>query len=174
MDFIAEPPPAKTARDNADSIASEGSPDWGLVALAYKDKASARNSFKERTIDIGDADKVFGWWQKKEYEKMGVEQIRLSANGASLDLKAPYQKNALVAKLQMDKEFSFQFDNKNNNWNLNQIKGLKVNGIKVERAQASKDGISFWNGQQKMEYGRAAADFIKALLDPLMRADLRK
>ncbi len=129
---------------------------------------------KERTIDIKDADSIFGWWQKKEYEKIGATKVTLGENYAALDLKAPYHKNAIVAKLDLERSFSFHFNNKNNQWILNDVHGLKVNGSPVDRAEATASGISFWSGNKRQDFGKAARDYMKSLLDPLMRADLRR
>lgn len=156
---------------------------FGLVSLLKSEKAAAKPASadntgkkalsKERVVNIEDADELFGWWQQKEFRKLGVERIRLSQTGAALELKQPVKKNALVATLELDKEFSFQFDNKNK-WVLSHVKGLKVNGLKVDKAEGNEAGIVFWNGNQKRQFGRAAADFIKSLLDPLMSDHLRR
>ena len=115
-----------------------------------------------------------GTWQKQEYKKLGAERIRLGEDTVTLELKKPTSKYAIVTTLELDKTFSFHFDKANGNFNMDNVRGLKVSGMQVSKAEARADGITFWSGNNKKEFGKAASEFIKALLEPLTNPALRK
>ncbi|MBX9718190.1 MAG: hypothetical protein K2X36_05030, partial [Microbacteriaceae bacterium] len=97
--------------------------------------------------------------------------IHLYPNSVALDLKGPAEK---YNTLQIDKKFSFDFADKNGGWTLSNVHGLKHKGDLVDKVESSGGKIRFQmsDGKQK-EYGSAVNNFMKALLDPLMRKDLR-
>ena len=131
----------------------------------------AAKSGNEKVLDIADVDKTLGWWQKKQYEDLGVQKIHLFPNAVTLDLKKPAEK---YNTLQIDKKFSFNFTEQNGGWTLTNVQGLKHKGSDIEKVESSGSKIKFYmtDGKQK-EYGSAVNNFMKALLDPLMRKDLR-
>lgn len=132
------------------------------------------NNSPEKIIDIKDVDKIVGWWQKQEYEKLGVQKIKLGADSVAFELSAPYKKTRFFTTLEMDKTFSFKFDPAGKSWTLSDVQGLKVEGETIHKVESNGSKILFWTNRGKREYPKAAGDYIKALFDPLMDSRLRK
>lgn len=163
-DYRELAPEREKAGGNADSR------EQFLAELGSQTRPGTNSS--QKTIDIADADKTFGWWQKKQYQELGVERIHLGTNSVSLELKAPKEK---YNTLQIDRQFSFKFNQENSGaWTLSDIKGLKLKGADVTRVESNSNNIRFQTADKKeKEYGNSVNKFMKALLDPLMRKDLR-
>lgn len=138
----------------------------------------AVESKKETVINIADVDKRIGWWQKQEYQKLGVERIRLADHSVVMELAKPVRKGAIVTSLDIDKVFAFNFDRGPNKWELTNVRGLKVGGDPVSGVEITPTkNVIFWldkNKTDRREYGKQAAEFIKALADPLMADYLRR
>lgn len=142
-------------------------------ARAVQDFAHQASKKAERILSIEDVDDKIGWWQQKEYKKLGVERIRLGDDTVSIELKKPTTKNAIVTTLEMDKTFSFHFDKAR--WALSKVEGLKIEGTPVSALEIANNKITFTTDSgAKRTYGKAASEFIKALLDPLMSENLRR
>lgn len=133
-------------------------------------KKPAVAELKSRDIDISEAD-TFGWWQKKQYSELGIQKIHLLPAGVALDLKAATQK---YNTLGLGTRVSFDFENKGNSWTLTNVVGMTLKGTPITRIESSATKIIFYTGNKSNEYGSSINNYIKALFDPLMRADLRK
>lgn len=156
-------------------------------ALENTDQRATRTDSTTKTIDtkkpetvleIADVGKRVGWWQQKEYQKLGVQRIRLGDHSVAMELAKPVSKGAIVTSLDIDKVFAFNFDRGPNKWELSNVKGLKVGGDPVSGVEITPNKkVIFWldkNKTEKREYGKQAAEFIKALADPLMADYLRR
>lgn len=175
-------------RDSSRSISNSDTNHPGKTPLEHLPVllVDARNSAKsaqdlgrqtskktERVLSVDDVDDKIGWWQQKEYQKLGVERIRLGDDTVSIELKKPTTKNAIVTTLEMDKTFSFRFEK--SRWALSRVEGLKIEGTPVSAVEIANNKITFTTeGGAKRTYGKAASEFIKALLDPLMSENLRR
>ncbi len=143
--------------------------DFNPLPLANFDPAA------ERIIEISEVDKLIGTWQKEQYESLGVRRLKLTPDGVCFELKeAKTQGISWASTLAFEETFSFKFSGDEKSWTLHSISGLKLNGSTVTRLQADSDKLTFWMGDESSEFGPAQADYIKALIDPLLKADLRK
>lgn len=135
-----------------------------------KGVTTEQSAFKGRDVDIADADKTFGWWQKKQFADLGIQKIHLLPSSVALDLKGKTEKY----NLGLDKRVSFDFAGSGNSWTLTNVTGLSLKGTPITKIESTASKITFYTGSKANEYGSSVNDYIKALFDPLMRADLRK
>ncbi len=133
---------------------------------------------QETVLDITDVGKRIGWWQQKEYEKLGVKTLRFGDHSVALELEKPVKKGAIVMTLNIDRVFAFNFDRGPNKWEMSNVRGLKIGDDPVHSVEITPNKkVIFWmdrNKTDKQEYGKQAAEFIKALADPLMADYLRR
>ncbi len=139
-------------------------------AQSFKGVSTEQPAFKGRDVDIADADKTFGWWQKKQYADLGIQKIHLLPSAVALDLKGKTEKY----NLGLDKKVAFDFAASGNSWTLTNVTGLSLKGSAITKIESTASKITFYTGSKANEYGSSVNDYIKALFDPLMRADLRK
>lgn len=133
---------------------------------------------QETVLDITDVGKRIGWWQQKEYEKLGVKTLRFGDHSVAMELEKPVNKGAIVMTLNIDRVFAFNFDRGPNKWEMTSVRGLKIGDEPVHGVEITPNKkVIFWmdkNKTDKREYGKQAAEFIKALADPLMADYLRR
>lgn len=160
-------------------------PKFELVAAADNrvvdvKAAGEKNAFRkqETVLDITDVGKRIGWWQQKEYEKLGVKTLRFGDHSVAMELEKPVKKGAIVMTLNIDRVFAFNFDRGPNKWEMTNVRGLKIGDEPVHGVEITPNKkVVFWmdkNKTDKREYGKQAAEFIKALADPLMADYLRR
>ncbi len=129
----------------------------------------------EKIIDIAEVDKIIGTWQKEQYENLGIKRIRLTSDGVTFELNEPKtQRISWASTLSFGETFSFKFQGNEKCWTLYDISGLKLNDSSVTKMDADSEKLTFWMGGESSEFGSTHAQYIKDLLDPLMKADLRK
>jgi hypothetical protein len=148
-----------------------------FVSLRSSDASKNVNASQsnERIISIDEVDKTIGTWQKKQYENLGVQRIHIGKGHVELDFAAAVKKNALVISLEFDKQFAFNFSKHGDAWTLNSVRGLKVEGQNISKAESSDGKITFYTtDNRKLEYGKAVNSYTRALFDPLMSDNLRR
>lgn len=163
----------KEVKQQTDTKADDQSPHERLLADSApppKGKTATLDASKERVIDISETDKIFGWWQKKQYADLGVQKIHLQPNKIALDLKAPTEKYNI---LQLDRKVAFDFKTNSNGWTLTDVKGLKLKDVPITKIESNASKVIFTTGNKTSEYGSTVNNYLKAVFDPLMRKDLR-
>lgn len=174
VDFVSGSGLATNRAPEIDPAINTTLPRFELTAAA--EKSDSRK--KENIVEIEDVGKRIGWWQQSEYKKLGVERIRLGDHSVVMELQKPIKKSAIVMTLEIDKLFAFNFERGQGKWELNNVRGLKIGGDSVSAVEITPNKkVAFWMNPQKtekQEYGKQAAEFIKALADPLMADYLRR
>lgn len=150
----------------------------GATSLLFAKVAQENGDQKpDHTIKIEDVGRRIGVWQQHEYEKLGVQRIRLGQNSVNLELKAAVSKGALFTSLDFEQNFSFQFRKGKDGLTLNNVRGLKIDGDPISSVELKRDSAVFWVSRtrnEKYEFGSSTSEYVRAIIEPLTADYLRQ